>query len=172
MTEAFITEELRKMQKVGARKKLYYSIARMFHDARDQVRTHAEALKAAAEQMERLKEEGDDEQVKTMAKIMSAGTSALGIHILNVHRLNDALLEYRRAFGEYPEFTRFFERGCDEARLEKLLGQGANMLQKYQEMLNDLSKKAKVTDKTPKMLELAFGEDFVDCCEKIKLKGE
>lgn len=157
-----IQAEMQKHFKTTAKKKLYFALAVMFHEAREQIVTNAENC----DKLLNLAQEESAPPEMKKAALMSLAPMVMSVR--PVFCMVHALKEYKAAMGEYPEFTKFMIDGGDE-KLERAIEKTMGIIDATQKMLDVFSTKG---NKAPNLKAGAFGEDFVKQCEKIKLKGE
>lgn len=158
--------EMQKLFKINAKKKLYYAISVMFHQSIDQLEKLSQAGKVLVESFQ---ENGAGEP-KEIMKAMAAEKLNL---TRSIYCMGASLIEYKKALGEYPEFTKFMASSPE--KLEDLLRMSANAMKEAEKYIGECNcsecKKKKSTD-MHKLTEHAFGEGFISLSEAIKIKGE
>lgn len=156
-----IQAEMQKQFKIAARKKLYFALAVMFKESSNSL---SETMQAVQELRKVMDKEDAPEGIE---KLILGGLKRMTIAMRPVFCVSHALEEYKNAMGEYPEFARFVTH--DPARLAESAKAANKMIDSTQELLNGLSDKE---NKAPNLRQIAFGDDFIKQCEKIKIKGE
>lgn len=158
-----INAEMQKHFKITAKKKLYFALSVMFEESRNSVSETMEALKL----IQKMSKEPD--APSEMTELIKGGIRKLCVALRPVYCLTQAMESYNQAMGEYPEFSKFL--GIKEGVTFKQVAEGcAETTAHIQELFNKLAADGKT--KAPQLKEIAFGKDFIEKCEKIKLKGE
>lgn len=154
-------EILGKHVKTAARKQHYYSIAMLVGASMQGLVDANKAKELLAEKLEEDPDSVPNEMSKAVAIEMLARVTPL-------YLIASSLENYRKAFGELPEWTKFLpatgrrfkERGIDD---------WIKVVSKTFKVCNEL------LGKNPQgewLKDLALGPRFIKACEEVKLKGE
>ena len=168
MTEANeVSKEIDRQFKIMARKKLYFAIGVAFRT----LQTNMGELAMAVNGMKDAALEGAMDSVPDEARAELAKTMLEKqlLAIRPIYCLSQAVLEYKRAFGEYPEFVKFLEPTEPMEKTEEKLKHGVGVM-KYAE--EAMAKHKILNKKGPSLQEIAFGDGFIKACELVKVKGE
>lgn len=156
MTEV-MQEQLSKQMKTAAKKQLYFGLASILS-------YEMMNLAKMVAKSETLIPSFDEEGLENKA-VFDHAVDKIALITL-IYQVTHSLKMYRQAFGEYPEFIKFFEKQMPpQMTVEKWVEQIESIFRKLDKTLS-LKGQKKLSEAA------AFGELFAKHCEVIKLKGE
>lgn len=160
-----IRAQVSRAQKTAARKKLYFALSIAFGYAWSRYKECAAAL---ASEASKLDEEGEQRTNIVIPSLMMAESDALRA----IYCVAASCQDYKNAFGEYPEFVRFLGRDSKEDAAAEVLGAVMSLPGVSRNLWASIGKRIGIPGEPPDLTKKAFGTDFLNACEGVKLKGE